>query len=242
MVYEPRTYRRAVDATGLVSFEVVVAETDLMVSALTDLTAEATRLVKSVRSDVERYVARHPRFLESLVPIEVETGAPAVVRTMAEAARTAGVGPMAAVAGAVAEYVARGLHGASSEVIVENGGDLYLIGTRPRTVLLLAGDSPLSGRLALEVAAEDLPLAVCTSSGRVGHSASFGSAHAATVLAREGALADAAATAVGNRVHGADDVGTAARAALDIPGVRGVVVIADDRVAAAGDIRLVPVG
>lgn len=242
MVYEPRTYRRAVDAAGLVSFEVAVAETDLHVSALRDLATEAASLARSVRADLEAYVARNPRFAESFVPLEVAPDAPPVVQAMAEAARAAGVGPMAAVAGAIAEVVARGLAQSSREVIVENGGDLFLVGSRTRRVLLLAGDSPLSGRLALEVAGRDLPLAVCTSSGKVGHSASLGSAHAVTVVAASGALADAVATAVGNRVHGPDDVEAAARRALEVRGVRGTVIIAGDRVAAAGDIRLVPVG
>lgn len=242
MVYEPRTYREAVDAAGLVSFEVVRAETDLHVSASRDLSREAGALVEQLRNDLESYIAAHPRFAESFVPVEVEPDAPEIVRAMAAAARSADVGPMAAVAGAVAERVARGLAVLSPEVIVENGGDLYLMGNTPRTALLQAGDSPLSGRIALEIRAEELPAALCTSSGTVGHSVSLGAAHATTILADDGAFADAAATAIGNLVHGPDDIEAAVAHGRAMPGVRGVVIVAGERVGAAGEIHLVRVG
>lgn len=145
---------------------------------------------------------------------------------------------MAAVAGAVAEAVARGLEPRSAEVIVENGGDLYLIGSRQRTVLLQAGDSPLSGRVAVELDGDRMPVGVSTSSGRVGHSASLGVAHAVTVIAGDGALADAVATASANLVHGSDDITVALERALGVPGVRGAVVIVDDRIGALGEVTL----
>ncbi|MRS12750.1 MAG: UPF0280 family protein [Actinobacteria bacterium] len=241
MVWEPRRYRQRADAAGLVTFEVVHGETDLQVSATRSLRAEAAEVVASVRADLEGYIAAHPRFAESFVPVAVEPDAPEIVRAMAEAAEASGVGPMAAVAGAVAEAVARGLAELSREVIVENGGDLYLIGDSPRRVLLLAGDSPLSGRIAVELAAASLPAALCTSSGTVGHSVSLGSAHAVTVLADRGAVADAAATAAGNLVHGADDIHRALERALAVPGVRGAVVLAGDSFGVLGDVTLVRV-
>lgn len=238
MVWEPRTYRRLVEPAGLVTFEVVRAETDLQISAERRLSAEAEVLVSDLRDELERYVSAHPRFKESFVPVEVEAGAPAIVRAMADAAALAEVGPMAAVAGAVAEAVARGLEPRSAEVIVENGGDLYLIGSRQRTVLLQAGDSPLSGRVAVELDGDRMPVGVSTSSGRVGHSASLGVAHAVTVIAGDGALADAVATASANLVHGPDDVTVALERALGVPGVRGAVVIVDDRIGALGQVTL----
>lgn len=238
MVWEPRTYRRLVEPAGLVTFEVVRAETDLQISAERGLSAEAEALVNGLRDELERYISAHPRFRESFVPVEVEAGVPAIVRAMADAAALAEVGPMAAVAGAVAEAVARGLEPRSAEVIVENGGDLYLIGSRQRTVLLQAGDSPLSGRVAVELDGDRMPVGVSTSSGRVGHSASLGVAHAVTVIAGDGALADAVATASANLVHGSDDITVALERALGVPGVRGAVVIVDDRIGALGEVTL----
>lgn len=223
------------------TFEVVRGETDLQVSAVRDLRAEASEIVAAVRADLEGYIAAHPRFAESFSPLAVEADSPGIVLAMAAGAEAAGVGPMASVAGAVAEAVARGLSAYSCDVIVENGGDLYLVGAGARTVLLLAGDSPLSGKIALELAAGDLPVAVCTSSGRVGHSVSLGSAHAVTVLSTDGATADAAATAAGNLVHGPDDIPRALEQALAVRGVRGAVVIAGESVGVLGDVALAPV-
>jgi ApbE superfamily uncharacterized protein (UPF0280 family) len=239
MAYEPRTYRRRVVPSGLVTFEVVVRETDLMIAAGRDLTAEATALAEAARADIEGYISHHRRFVESFVPFEVDEEAPAIVRAMADAASHAGVGPMAAVAGAVAEHVARGLASLSDEVVVENGGDVFLIGRVERTIALHAGPSSLSERIGIIVPAGSMPVAVCTSSATVGPSVSLGSADAACVVARSGALADAVASALGNRVHSAQDVSRAMEAVRGIDGVLGLVVIAGETLGAWGAARLV---
>lgn len=241
MVFQPRIYRQNLDAAGLVGFEVVHGETDLHIAAMRDLKAEAARLVADLRASLEGYVAAHPHFAESFAPVDAEAGAPQIVRAMAAAGRAAGVGPMAAVAGAIAERVARGLAPLSSEVIVENGGDLFIVGTAPRTVLLLAGDSPLSGKVALSLPAGAPPVAVCTSSGKVGHSVSLGTAHAVTVVASDGALADAVATAAGNLVHGPEDIEQALGRAMGVRSVIGAVVVSEDSLGALGKIKLIPV-
>lgn len=238
MVWEPRTYRQQVEPSGLVTFEVRDGETDLQVSASRGLSAEAAAIVRAVRGPLEAYVVAHPTFAGSFTPLAVEPGAPEIVGAMAEGARAAGVGPMAAVAGAVAERVARALADLSREVIVENGGDIYLVGSERRYVRLDAGDSPLSGSVAIELEPTSLPVAVCTSSGKVGHSVSLGTAHAVTVVATDGALADAAATALGNLVHGPDDIARVLERAAAIPGLTGAVVIVGDRIGAWGAIVL----
>ena len=242
MVWEPRTYRQVVDAPGLVAFSVALKETDLQVLAGRDLSREAVDAVAALRADLERYIAGHPRYAESYVPVAVEADAPEVVRAMALAGQAAGTGPMAAVAGAIAERVVMALQPYSTEVIVENGGDIYLSGPTARRILLVAGDSPLSGRVAIALDPDAHPLAVCTSSGKVGHSVSLGSAHAATVIAADGALADAVATALGNRVHGPTDVEEALEWACGVPGIRGAVIIAGGTMGARGDVRLEPAG
>ncbi len=241
MVYEPRTYRRRVTPAGLDAFEVVWGETDLHVCAHGDLRDEATAAVRLLRAELDAYVAAHPHFGRSLAPVPVEPDAPATVRSMAEAGQAAGVGPMAAVAGALAEAVARDLMAHSEEVIVENGGDVYIITRISRQVLVHAGASPLSNRVALAIEPDDTPLAVCTSSATVGPSLSLGSADAVTILARSGALADAAASAVGNLVHGPGDIERALERARGIDGVTGALVIIGEHLGAAGHVRLVRV-
>lgn len=239
-MFQPRTYRAEFAGSGLVPFVVRVAETDLQILACSDLASVAEHSVRDARADLESYLATHPRFGESYVPVEADPGAPAIVRAMAQAASRSGVGPMAAVAGAFAEYVARELHAYSDEVIVENGGDVFLIGARERVVALWAGAEGVSG-VGIRLRAGALPCAVATSSGTIGPSVSFGSADTATVVASSGALADAVASVVGNRVRSAADLERAVEAGLSVPGVTGVVVSISGALAAGGEIELVPV-
>ena len=242
MTFEPRDYRRRVAPEGLMAFEVAVRETDLQILAERDLTIEALDLVFQARGQLEDFVATMPRFAESFVPVQVPRSAPMLVKRMAEAAYAADVGPMAAVAGAVAEFVALGLAKHSAEVIVENGGDDFLVIARERIVAIDAGASPLSGRMGLRIAPEQSPLAVATSSATVGPSVSLGKADAVTVLAHSGALADAVASAAGNRVQCVGDITTAVQVAAAVPGVIGAVIVVGGAMGAWGDVDLVPLG
>jgi ApbE superfamily uncharacterized protein (UPF0280 family) len=237
-MYEPRTYRHWVSDRGLVAFSAVVRETDLLIRARRDLTAEALRLTENLRSDLERYIATNPRFQASLEPVSVDRDAPALARSMAEAAEIAGVGPMAAVAGAMAEAVGTELLRFSDEVIVENGGDIFIKSSEERLIGLYAGESSLSGKVAFTISPEETPLGVCTSSGTVGHSLSLGKADAVVAFAASTALADAAATAIGNRVDSADDIEEALQYAQSIEGLSGVAIVKDDRLGLHGQVRL----
>jgi hypothetical protein len=218
-MYQPRTYRNESKDSGLVSFTVAVKETDLYIRAVRDLTPEAQAAIHEVRSPLEEYIREHPLFLHSLAPVAVESGAAEIVRIMAEAARLAKVGPMAAVAGAVAELVGRKLLAFSPEVIVENGGDIFLKVNSKRQIGIYAGKSMFTGKLAIEVEPGQTPLGVCTSSGTVGPSLSLGLADAAVVLAPSAALADAAATAVGNMVKSEQDIDAAIEHGKQIRGI-----------------------
>lgn len=238
-MYEERTYRQRVSAAGLVPFTVVVKETDLFILAETELAELAREVVLKHRHRLESYIERHPGFAASLVPVKADKAAPDVVRRMADAGFAAGVGPMAAVAGAFSELVGEALLSRSSQVVVENGGDIFMKSGAERVIALYAGDSPLSGKLGIKIRPEDTPLGVCTSSGKVGHSLSMGHAHAACVISASTALADAAATAVGNAVRGPDDITRAIEFGMGIPGVDGVVVIAGDKIGAMGRVEFV---
>ena len=240
-MYQPRTYRDEIKDGGLVSFTVAVNETDLYIRAVRDLTREALAAVHEARSPLEEYIREHPLFLHSLEPVAVENSAPEIVRVMAEAARQANVGPMAAVAGAVAELVGRKLLAFSPEVIVENGGDIFLKVNSKRQIGIYAGGSAFTGRLAIEVEPEQTPLGVCTSSGTVGPSLSLGLADAAIILAPSAALADAAATAVGNVVKSEQDIDAAIERGKQIRGITGIVVIAGGRMGAWGDMTFVKI-
>jgi ApbE superfamily uncharacterized protein (UPF0280 family) len=238
--YQPRTYRTRMARGGLVGFQVMVKETDLWVMAARDLTGPVREAVLKERAQLEAYIAAHPEFLTTLAPWPPDPFAPLVVREMIQGASLTGVGPMAAVAGALAARVGEALAPFSPEVIVENGGDLYLRILSPATVALSAGKSPLSHRVGLKIDPELSPLGVCTSSGTVGHSLSFGRADAACVVARNAALADAAATALGNLVQNAGDISAALQWAAGLPEILGAVVIVGDKLGVRGQVELAP--
>lgn len=239
-MYEPRVYRHWVKGNDLVSFNVMVKETDLYIRASSNLEPEALKLVEKYRGLLEGYIERHPLFLISLEPITVEDDAPGIITRMAEAARKAGVGPMAAVAGAIAEFVGSELLAFSPEVIIENGGDIYLNSLKKRLIGIYAGQSPLSGKVALEINGGDTPMGICTSSGTVGHSLSFGRADAAMVISPSATMADAAATAIGNVVSQPADIPLGIELAQRIDGVTGVVIIKDDKMGLWGEVKIQP--
>ncbi|NLJ76500.1 MAG: UPF0280 family protein [Peptococcaceae bacterium] len=245
MKYKERSYREKFRQGDLYHFQVAIKQTDLDIGIRRD--RFSSKIVEFVRKTVlkqrellEKYIEEDHVFLHSLTPCSLKPGAPQIAIDMAEAARAAGVGPMAAVAGAFAHYVGSSLARRSRDVIVENGGDIYMRSARPRRIGVFAGCSPLSNRLALLIRPEDTPLGICTSSGTVGHSLSLGKADAVVILAPSAMLADAVATAAGNLIQTKDDVQKAAEFATRINGVGGALVIKDDRLAACGKLKIVP--
>ena len=235
-----RSYRAFMKRPGLVSFKVCHKETDLFIQASKNLSEKVSAWIVEARSAIESYAMLHPGFLESYSPLPFDPMAPDVVRDMLVAGLKAEVGPMAAVAGTIAEYVGRRIQKEiSGEVIVENGGDVFLRVFSPVTVAVFAGSSVLSGRLGIRLDSNGEALAVCTSSGTVGHSTSFGTADAVTVISGNCALADAAATAAGNLVKRKPDVEDALNFLKELEGVDGAVVVKQDLVGAFGKIELV---
>lgn len=237
---EPRFYRHWIKDSDLVSFEVAVKQTDLYIRSRRNLKDKALKSVLKYRGSLEAYIERHPLFLTTLDPYQAEAEAPAIVKEMARVSQLTGVGPMAAVAGAIAEAVGRNLLAFSPEVIVENGGDIFLKISKKRLVGIYAGQSSFTKKIALEIMPGETPLGICTSSGTVGHSLSLGSADAVIALSSSAALADAVATALGNMVKNADDIPKAIERAQSIEELRGVVIIVGDKIGIWGRVRVVP--
>jgi len=223
--------------------QVAIGETDLHIQVpagtapLAGLRSVAEGAVRGARQAITTEGLLRPLFLTSLVSLEPRPSAPAVVVAMYRAAADAGVGPMAAVAGAIAEHVGRVLLEHLEEAIVENGGDVFLSTCHERVLAVHAGRSALSGRLGVVVPAGQA-LGVCTSSGTVGPSYSAGRADAALIAAGDAAHADAMASALGNRVHGPQDAGPAVEWAVSVAGVRQALVIVGDTLAVAGELEI----
>jgi len=200
------------------------------------ITAVTDEIVRQRRL-LEEYIREHGRFATSLEPLAVAHDAPEVARRMARAAAAVGVGPMAAVAGTMAQLAAEAaLSSGADEVIVENGGDTYLVCRRPLVMGLYAGPGPLADQLAFAIAPEMTPLAICSSSGTLGHSMSLGHCDLATVAAGDASLADAAATLAANLVRTAADIDAALGQITAIGGVAGVMLVKDGRIGLAGDL------
>ncbi len=238
---QKKFYRNWVVDTRLTSFEVISGETDLFVKAKSNLKRKTLKFVEKYRRILKDYIKKNPLFLESLEPLEVDLNAPLIVRKMIDASKEAGVGPMASVAGAIAEFVGNELLNFSKEIIIENGGDVFLKVFEKSIVAIYAGDSPLSGKFGIEVSPERTPCGICTSSGKVGHSLSFGNADAVTVVANSAILADALATSLANKVKSPDDIKQTIDSVSSIEGVIGVVAIADEKIGFFGNIKIVKI-
>jgi ApbE superfamily uncharacterized protein (UPF0280 family) len=197
----------------------------------------AIESIKRNRQELEIYVRANPKFLYTLKPIPPPEK-PLVAKLMALAAEKAGVGPMAAVAGVIADLAVNDMTNVGCEVaVVEDGGEISAISNTPVDVAVAAGEEPLSKRFGFRLT--EFPIGVATSSGRFSHALSFGDAEAATVFCKNASLADAAATAVGNVVKGENAeaaIKTGISKGLSIEGVEGVLIIYKGQVGTAGKI------
>lgn len=202
----------------------------------------AANAVKHLRALLDKCIMADPLFLTSLVPVAAAADAPEMLHAMCRAATAAHVGPMAAVAGAFSHYVGCELLKTCKQVIVENGGDIFLKTDEPTTVAVYAGNSPLSLKLGIVIDSREMPMSVCTSSGTVGPSLSFGKADAAVVISADACLADACATRLGNEVKTAADVERALELIIGIEGVVGAMAVIGDVCGAAGRIKLETLG
>ena len=193
--------------------------------------------IKNNRKQLENYIKKHPNFLHSLEPMDVQDG-PEIVQLMTKASLKANVGPMAAVAGVLADLAVQNMVNIGCEVaVVENGGEVSAISNQPIDIAFVAGNESLSREMGFRL--KTFPAGVATSSGRFSHAFSFGDAEAVTIFAVDAALADAAATAVANLIMGDDIQGVIRQGidkALKIDGVNGVFILYRDVVGKAGQI------
>lgn len=239
MKYEERTYRSLINKGNLSSYNVRIAESDLFISSDTNLKSDALKSLIKHRNSLETYIRDHPDFRTSLLPLPEDDFAPPIVRHMLRYAKSCGVGPMASVAGGVSEFVGYDLLLQTDNIIIENGGDIFLKSNDKLTVSVYAGESALSYKVNFTVKPEETPLGICTSSATVGPSLSFGKADAVCVISQSATLADAAASAIGNRVKSKNDIKSAMDYGIKIPGVRGIIIIMGNDMGAIGEVQFV---
>jgi len=233
----PRDYRQSYNK-DLYNYSVVIDESDLYIRSDKSIVTKAYMLTQKYRYEIIDYIFRNPNFEETLSSYPITEGMPPIVSAMAKASVAVNVGPMASVAGAIAEYVARDLLKECNEIIIENGGDIFMKTIKPRTVGTFAGESMFSNSVFFSVDPSNTPLGICTSSGTVGHSLSFGKADAVTAISHSASLADAAATAICNKIKTPHDIEKALEYAKEISGLIGVVALMGDEVGIWGRLKL----
>ena len=195
------------------------------------------RELQNQRRILIKYIRRHPEFMDALTPILAKNNPPEIVRRMISAANQIGVGPMAAVAGINAEFSVRAaIQQGAEEAIVENGGDIYIQLKKPMVIGIYAKNSSLSGKVAFRIQPEETPMAICSSSSLMGHSKSFGDCNLATVLARDAALADAAATHACNQIKSIDDINPVLEAIGEVDGILGGLIIKENQIGLIGQL------
>jgi uncharacterized protein len=197
----------------------------------------AKESIKRNYTELEEYIKSNSKFNYTLKPIPTPEK-PLVVKLMAQAAQKADVGPMAAVAGVIADLAVEDMIKSGCKVaVVEDGGEISAQSNVPVDVAVGIGDEPLSKRFGFRLT--EFPIGLATSSGRFSHALSFGDAEAATVFCKDAGLADAAATAVGNAVKGEDaqaGIKAGIKKGFSIEGVEGVMIIYKGQVGTAGRI------
>ena len=242
---EQRAYRNQFSKQRFQSFGINYKETDLWIGIDPDSYHDEMREVAlakviALRTEMEAYLLTDPVFGKSFEPHQVEPNAPEIVKVMAEAANRARVGPMASVAGAFSEMVGQHLiqQFKIQELVVENGGDIFLKINRNLLMSVYAGSSPLSEKIGIEIPASESPLGVCTSAGTVGPSVSLGKTDATMIICRNTPLADAFATGFGNLVQNPEDVQRVTQQTEQFPEILSAVIICHYKMGIRGQFEM----
>jgi len=237
--YIHRFYREWQNPQDLKSYRVHYRETNLQIYSNTNLLDRAYGLTVQFRNQIEETITKHPEFLTSLHPVELDSEY-RFIKTMIQKSSSANVGPMAGVAGAFAEFVGMGLLPYTEDLIIENGGDIFIKSLKDRIMLVYAGEeSPFKDRMKILLKGKEEPLGVCTSSKKVGHSKSFGNTDAVVIIASSAVTADVFATAAGNMVKTENDITRAMEFTQHCDEIQGGVIMIGEKMSVWGDIEFV---
>lgn len=235
-MYEERIYRELV-SNKTKKTTLIIDESDLDIYYDNELKNADKELLK-IRNIIKNHIKKESNFLTSLSPISINKKDNIFIKKMKKSSNLVNVGPMATVAGGVAEEIGKYLSNFNSEVLVENGGDIYINSKKNKNILIHAPTSPFSNKLYIKLRRELLPLGVCTSSGKLGHSLSFGNADAVVVISKNTFLADAAATSICNIVKEKKDIIKGINIAKNIKEILGIIIILNSDIGIWGDIEV----
>lgn len=244
-MYQPRTYRNKMISDRFRCFTVQYGETDLMIgvdegSYKAVMPGVIYERVISLRQEFNDYYRTDKWFFNSLNPVIPGEKVSDIISRMCETSSITGVGPMAGIAGIFAEEAGKQLLEEFNvkELFVENGGDCFISIQEPLIVHIFAGESSLSEKVGIIIKKNNSSLGVCTSSGKTGHSKSFGKADAVMVVSPDTVLADQYATAICNQIQNKKDI----KKNLDIVGqndkIYAVAIVMDDTIGYRGNFEM----
>ena len=241
MEYKERSYRSRFSNDERRWFCVKFLESDLWIgvdngSYRASMEQDVYTMLVDLRRRMDAYLLMDPQYKAALTPYDAGLEAPEILKEMSRISHRTGIGPMSAVAGAIAKHVADFM--GTKEVIVENGGDIYAKAASDMDISVFAGQSPLSEKVGLHIPAADFPLGICTSSGTVGPSLSLGRADAMMIICKDVLLADSYATAFANRIQSANDLQPVIDRISNTPEILGALAVKDDRLAVCGEFEL----
>jgi len=236
-MYKKRYYRTSIYNSDLTNFKVRHYESDLFISANSELKKKASEFLCFFHDQVRSYCRENPEFEKSLKPLKINRrNMPQIIKNMLKCSAKAGVGPMASVAGAIAEGVGRKLMRYSKDIIVENGGDIFIASEKKRKIGIFAGIGNVFNKLTFYISPEQTPCGICTSSAKIGHSLSFGNTQATIIIAKNTALADAYATAFGNMIKTDKDIHVALNKVKGHKDIIGSIFITSSKIGSYGKI------
>ena len=245
MEYRERSYRSRFSNDERRWFCVKFLESDLWIgvdngSYSASMEADTYAMLVDLRRSMDAYLLMDPQYKTTLTPYDAGLEAPEILKSMSGVSHKTGIGPMSAVAGAVALKVAGFLKSRYdvNEVIVENGGDIYAQASTDMDISVFAGQSPLSEKIGLHIPAGSFPLGICTSSGTVGPSLSLGRADAVMIVCKDVMLADSYATAMANCIQSINDLQPVIDRISNTPDILGAIAVKDDRMAICGQFEL----
>lgn len=232
-------YRNKIKSREKYNWQITFRFSDLLVSCNKNVSSKIVQLVKEIYGLLDSVIREEPSFQKSLSPVKIKENHPPVIKKMCLKSALFNVGPMAAVAGAVCDYIASGLNNCCERLIIENGGDIYIRSTRDVDVGVYLKNKNFKDTINIKIKAKSTPCGLCSSSGAFGHSLSLGKSDLVTVLSHSTISADAAATSIANRIGDASDIGKIIEKYKEIKDINGILIVKDNKLGIWGNIELI---
>lgn len=236
-MYEERFYRQSTKTNHIL--EVSYQESDLLILSSQKIPQElAQEIVKKYYDIISEYITFNKQFQTSLSPLKDDPSAPEIVKAMLASCNITGIGPFASVAGAIAQYVGQELLSQTEELIIENGGDLFLKINKEILLGVYLGRNFKLNNLTLKIKPRNYPFGIASSSAYIGHSLNFGKADLVTVIAKDAIIADGLATSLSNQIKKPSDAQRVIALAKDNFLIEGLLIAVEEKIFLWGDIEL----